>query len=795
MKFIYLWLLLISLGLNTYAQTLSGSISGKSGEPAVNISVRLDSTMTGTTTDVHGDFILRHIKAGNYTLIASGIGYAPSKIGVVVAEKNNVFLNLKLDPSISTLQEVTVTSYYKHPKDRASAIAARLPLANFENPQVVNIVTPRLIIEQGSTDFSSIIRNLPGVTKQWSSVSPFYSSRGFNTRNYIRNGLTGYSASEPDPVNIELMQAVKGPSGTLFGSSLVSFGGLLNRITKQPFDTTHIEISYQGGSYELSRFTADVNTPLNIDKTVLLRISAARHYEGSFQDAGFVRSTFIAPSLVYKLNDRLSLSFEAEFFAREGTSLPQITPAGPIQSGSKATGASLTSQLPLDYRRSYGNNSITLKDPNQSFYGQVSYRLSDYWTSQTNLVRSQFKNTGNYLTVNLLKGDSTLVRNISNYLTSQSTITQIQQNFTGDFKVGRMRNRLVAGFDYYQSIGASSTNSLNGRGGRRAFDTLDIRHAMPNYEALNPEAINNKLTGLLPTYTSSLQNSYALYASDVLDLTEALSAMLSLRIDRFENGCSTNLATGVTAGKYGQTAWSPKFGLVYQLIKSRLSLFGNYTNGFQNVAPVTQPDGLVSTFKPQYGDQLEAGLKTELAGEILSATISYYNIRISNTLRANIDRPNYTVQEGAQFSKGVEIDFFAQPLSGFLVNAGFTYNNSKLTSADGSVNGLRPTNSGAPKSANWYTSYTIPSGSFKGLGAGFGGNYTDRVIIINNTTNGQFATDAYTLLNGSLFYNRPGYRIGMNLDNLTNRRYYYGGFGTVTPGVLRRFMLNLTIKF
>ncbi|RKR84147.1 iron complex outermembrane receptor protein [Mucilaginibacter gracilis] len=794
MKFLYI-IILFLFSTPGIGQTIKGNITSTDGGPLSNISVKLEGTDFGTRTAENGDFTLRNVKPGTYTLVASGIGYSATKQNLIVINGKKNFLTLELDKATQQLSEVIIGSRRTRQRDKASSIAARLPLSNIENPQAINTVSNQVITEQAATDLNSIIKNIPGVVKAWSSVSAYYTSRGFNTRNYIRNGVSGYSTADPDIVNIEQLVAVKGPSGTLFGSTLASFGGVLNRITKKPFDTTHVEIAYQGGSYDLNRFTADINTPLNKDKTVLLRVNAAQHYEGSFQDAGFLRSTFIAPSLYYKASDRLSFSLDAEFFNREGTSLPQITPVGPIQPGSTKTWASNPSRLPLDYTRYYGNNSVTLKDPARSFYGQVNYKISDQWTSQTNLTRTGTENTGNYLTFTLLKGDSALVRNVSNYPASLITISQIQQNFIGDFKLGKLRNRLVVGLEFYQNSSAFASNSLAGSGGRKAFDTLFVTRSMPNYELIGPANIANKLNGLAATYSSSRVNTYAAYASDVINVTDRLSALLSLRVDRFNNKGTTNTTTNVTTGNYDQTAFAPKFGLVYQVVKDHVSLFGNYNNGFQNVAPATQPDGSVSAFKPQYANQLEGGLKAELAHDLLSATISYYNIKVENTLRPDVLRPAFTVQEGTQFSRGVEIDLFSRPVNGLLINTGFTYNDSKLTSANGTVNGLRPVNSGPDKTVNFYTSYNLPFTSMQGLGIGFGGNYYSRNLIVNNTTNGQFYLNSYALFNGAIFYNRPRYRFAVNADNLGDKKYYNGGFGTITPGMLRRYMATLTLKF
>jgi iron complex outermembrane receptor protein len=787
-------LIILLFTISATGQTIKGNITSDEGASLSNISVKLEGTTLGTSTNENGDFALRDVKPGTYTLVAWGSGYAASKQNLVVISGKNDFLALELNKATQQLSEVVIGSRRNRQRDKSSAIASRLPLNNIENPQVINTVSNQIITEQAATDLNSIIKNIPGVVKGWSSVSAFYTSRGFNTRNYIRNGVAGYVTADMDMANVEQLIAVKGPSGTLFGSTSVSFGGLLNRATKKPLDTTHVEIGYQAGSYGLNRFTADINTPLNKEKTVLLRMNASHHHEASFQDAGFIRSTFIAPSLYYKASERLSFSLDAEFYNREGTSLPQITPIGPKQPGSAKTWANNPAQLPLDFRRSYSNNSITLKNPNRSLYGQVNYKLSDQWTSQTNLVRTSAENTGNYLTFALLKGDSSLARNVSNYPTSLFTITHVQQNFTGDFKVGRLRNRFVIGVEFYQNSSSFSSNALNGRGGRKAFDTLFVTRPMPNYESVSPASIANKLNGLTATYTSSRLNTYAAYASDVVNITDRLSAMFSLRIDRFNNNGATNLTTNITTGDYEQTAFAPKFGLVYQIVKDRVSVFGNYNNGFQNVAPTTQPDGTVNTFKPQYANQLEGGIKAELAHDLLSATISYYHIKVENTLRPDVSRPTFTVQDGSQFSEGVEIDLFSRPVTGLMINAGFAYNDSGLTSADGTVNGLRPVNSGPAKTLNFYTSYSLPFPSLQGLGIGFGSNSYSRNLMINNTTNGQFYLNSYTLLNCGVFYNRPRYRFAINVDNLTDKQYYNGGFSNITPGMLRRYIATLTLK-
>src|SRR5690606_16357589 len=107
--------------------------------------------------------------------------------------------------------------------------------------------------------------------------------RGFRTGNYMRNGVVATQLTAVETANLERIEVIKGPSGTLFGSSAISYGGLVNRITKMPLDYAQTEINYTAGSYGLNRLALDVNTPLNEDKTALFRLNAVRHATNSFQ--------------------------------------------------------------------------------------------------------------------------------------------------------------------------------------------------------------------------------------------------------------------------------------------------------------------------------------------------------------------------------------------------------------------------------------------------------------------------------------------------------------------------------
>lgn len=115
--------------------------------------------------------------------------------------------------------------------------------------------------------------------------------------------------------------------------------------------------------------------------------------------------------------------------------------------------------------------------------------------------------------------------------------------------------------------------------------------------------------------------------------------------------------------------------------------------GFQNVAPPGINDILYS-FKPQYGNQWESGLKIYSRHQLLEATVSYYNINIRNTVIADQNDATKYIQGGRQYTRGVEIDIQTEPTKNLYLHGGAAYNNSKITEAEDSTKGLRPVNAG-----------------------------------------------------------------------------------------------------
>jgi len=769
----------LSVNVTNYQQqdgTIKGKVITSDGQPAEHATVRIKGK-TATRVDKNGSFSFSGLEPGTYILSITFTGQEPQERTVTLQAGETAVADFSLTASMQALNEILIVGdKYTITSRKQSDNVARLPLKNLENPQVYSVVDKELIKEQMAVTLEESFRNVPGAAPSKTAAGiPAFFSRGFNTTDNLRNGMATFTRTTIDLATVDRIEAIKGPSSALFGGSMVSFGGLVNYLTKKPYDHLGGEITYTQGSYDLSRIAADINTPVNEDKSLLFRINTAYQKENTFQDQGHGTTFVIAPSFAYKVDDRLTLRLDADFQNYSGTS----SSAWIIGAGVKATS---WDQLKLDYKRSLIDNSFSGKQMSSNIFAQAEYKLSDKWTSTTNYAWA----TGGYNDLYYFNltwtTDTTVARNIGTYAPDKMGRKHVQQNFTGDFLIGNMRNRLVVGVDFmdqYRNLKYLFTN----------LDTVNILRAQKD---IRVQQLEDTMSLKSAAETMSRQYTYAAYFSDVLNLTENLLVMASLRMDYFVNKGTKNNLTQLTTGNYNQTALSPKFGIVYQPVLNKVALFGNYMNGFKNVANVTQPDGTVSEFKPQQANQWEGGLKLDLLQNKLNATISYYDIQVTNSTRPEVrDGKVFTVQDGTQQSKGIEVEVVGNPFPGFNFVSGYGYNDNEYTKADSKIVGKRAP--GTPKHVgNIWLSYTILNGAVKGLGIGGGVMYVSDAFYDNTNA---FTLPAYTVIDATVFYNTSKFRLSLKANNIANEKYWVSDGFYARPQKLSNFLTSIAYKF
>jgi len=768
------------------AQAESGSVEGvvrtADGAPAPGVNVSLEGTSRGGTTDEEGRYVISGVPAGTYTLVVSHVGLETRERDIeVTADARRTVSPITLRESTRTLEEVVVAAGTQSYATEASEYVAKMPLQKLDNPQVYNSIPEAVIEDQVVTHFDDVMTNAPGVFKLWTSTgrggdgAGYYSIRGFSVQPTMRNGRPALTNGSPDPANVERVEIPKGPSGTLYGSSLISYGGLINVVTKKPYSSFGGEVAYKTGSFGLNRATVDVNTPIGENDDLALRVNGAFDRRESFQDAGFSQSAFVAPSLSYEASERLSFSVNAEYYTAEKTNPTML-----FMARSTEPFASNIDELNYDPDHSFTSNDLTVRTPTLSLQGQMEYALSETWTSTTSVSRSTSRSKGNYTFLFENTGEA---GSFFRFVSDQNATTQntdLQQNFVGEVDLGTTEHQMVVGGGYRHE------RLVNNGTGFIVFDQVSLGTSDP--AGLSQTAVDAALAeDGSATHSATEQATYSAYASDVVRIVPQVSAMASLRLDHFDQEGSVSS----TEDDYTQTTLSPKFGLVVRPLPDRLSLFGNYMNGFSNVAPRTEADGTTESFEPERANQWEAGVKADAFDNRLTATVSYYNIAVSNTVLET--EPDVFVQNGEQESRGVEVSVTAAPVEGLNVIAGYSYNESEITEGEATFEGRRPEEAGPQNLFNAWASYRVPDGVLAGVGVGFGANYADENNILNRNT-GQFTLPSYTVFDASISYETSRYRLDLKVNNLTDETYYKG-WTTVNPQAPRNVTANFAYRF
>lgn len=113
--------------------------------------------------------------------------------------------------------------------------ATKSAVAESKTPQVINTISEKEISQRHANSVNEILRYAPGVSTEVRGSTSYmseYKIRGFTVDNEFYNGLqlpynvNGNTKARIDPLLIENVDILKGPSSVLYGNG--SPGGLVN---------------------------------------------------------------------------------------------------------------------------------------------------------------------------------------------------------------------------------------------------------------------------------------------------------------------------------------------------------------------------------------------------------------------------------------------------------------------------------------------------------------------------------------------------------------------------------------
>lgn len=242
------------------------------------------------------------------------------------------------------------------------------------------------------------------------------------------------------------------------------------------------------------------------------------------------------------------------------------------------------------------------------------------------------------------------------------------------------------------------------------------------------------------------------------------------------------------------SAWTPKFGIEYQASEDAL-IYASASRGFKAgghnnlFPPAWQPS---PEFDPEFVWTYELGFKSQWLDDRLrlNAALFYNDYEDFQTTVSTIDPVAGPVSVRLNASdveiKGGELEFIIQPVPRFSVSGGIGYLDEDFTAIDLGLGDVEVTeDTEIPYTPDWNANaqvrYEIPLSAFGTLTLFGSAVYTDKqyMNLGNDEENSQ---DAYTLFNGriSLAPNSGQWELALFGTNLSDREvitYAFGGSG------------------
>lgn len=215
-------------------------------------------------TDDQGRYHFGALPRGRYTITAWLAGFR-SETGEVDIDDGPATMDLVLGVS-SVLETVTVT-------------ATKTGAANVQStPIAVTAVPERTLAQLGVQSVEGLAGLVPTLTISQSTALAQVSIRGIGTNVVLAGSdpsstihLDGVYLARPamvfmDFLNVERVEVLRGPQGTLYGRN--SVGGTVNIVTRQPTNTLETSVRLTAGNYDKLRAEAAVSGPIVKDRVM-----------------------------------------------------------------------------------------------------------------------------------------------------------------------------------------------------------------------------------------------------------------------------------------------------------------------------------------------------------------------------------------------------------------------------------------------------------------------------------------------------------------------------------------------
>jgi iron complex outermembrane receptor protein len=719
-------------------------------------------------------------------------------------------------PAFTSIEEVVVTARRREESSQAVPVS-------------VQALGADQLIEKNVKDMSDLTNLTPGLrtVTTGGGVNADVSMRGLK-RVPIGDGASAvviYVADVPLPYNasliptfdLERIQVLKGPQGTLFGRN--TLGGAVLLTPQQPsFDGVHGYAKAGFGNYDSALYEGAVNVPLS--DTLAMRVAVQKqHRDGYVENIG----------VGHDLNDVNNESARISLLWEPTPALSNLLIADYMEG--HETG---TASVPDEVTNAPGGGLVgILGDPAQVVATQKALGRYKIAYSQEPIVDRKFWGVSNKTEWDL---DAFTIRNIFGYRESQSFVLQDTDGTALPVFAANSLDDSSQLTNELQFLGSAFAGRLDWVVG--AFYLKSEAEGPSGSQFAFAPPVFGQTPWSVAFYDRENKAVFGQFGYDLSDWVEGLSLNLGYRTTWSESSaCAYSESTVNYRAQTGpgncpvaepelentEDTWT--VGLDYQLnddVFLYVTSRRGYREGGLNTPGFTgTPFEPFQTYDPEYITDIEAGIKTDwMVGDVVGRyNLSVYQtdyddvqglVNVAGFLAANpvAPLPGYSslnLNGGATTIEGVESELVLQPTDNLKLTWLVNYLNQTV---DKQVPAPFPGTS-APEitspTPEWSTTvsarYAMPVDALEtDLVMNADVYWSDEYLV------GQWVADSYTLTNVRFQMDRilgSGFGVGLWAKNLFDEEYWMAGAST-TPsigiftgqvGAPRMYGLEVNYKF
>jgi len=769
MKTFYLIVFSMITTVSIHAQitgSISGTIKTSDGDPAEFVNVSLKGTAKGDVADKDGNYVIKNITPGSYTLVASFVGLENQQQTIDVIAGEKILIDFTLRENSQELQEVVVSGLRDSYKIDQPSQTLRLNTPLIEIPQNIQIVTREVLKDQQVISMSDgLIRNVSGAVRleHWGDLYTNITARGSQLQAF-RNGFnvvnSYWGPLTEDMSFVDNIEFVKGPAGFMLANGDPS--GLYNVVTKKPTGLTKGEVSFTLGSFDLYRTSLDLDGKLTRDGRLLYRLNLSGQNKKSHRPNEYNNRYAIAPVISYQLDDKTKLTLEYNY---QNAKMSDVGSYYVFSTDGYST-------LPVDLTLLPAGMPAT-KINDHSIYVNMQHNFSDTWRITGQVSRFIYTQQGSSMWPAAVNPDGTMLRATSSW-DAKSTMSMAQVFVNGELITGSVRHRILSGIDiankeYFADWGQ--------------YHMLDSVGA--EFDTKNP-------------YYGTPVNGYPKfdYSTPLEERAQTVGGLMDQRYTgvylQDELGFIDNRIRLTLAGRYTyvkQSEWggeameakhfTPRVGLSVSVNK-QTSAYALYDQAF---IPQTGKLSNGDDVQPLTGNNMEIGIKRDWASGHWNSTLSVYRIVKNNELTVDPNSPpaaGLSVELGQKRAKGIEFDVRGRITNALNVIANYAYTDSRVTDVaegiiDIEVGDVVP--GYAKHTVNSWVNYKVQNGRLKGTGVSLGFTYlTGRETYWDPSPDPNQNLPDYLKLDAGLFWEKDNLRITANVFNVLDKYLYSGSY-------------------